>query len=170
MATFTVDTKALHKIQEKFKQTAELYKAYAVQELNKSVKAMEMEATTKAGNLPRITSTAKKPYKRTGNLSRSVSSRPYQNGYASFSMGNATVKYAPYVEFGTGKFPELAEALAFSQSRVFRVEILARTAFLSAGSRTVGGFHHRVGLVLGVRFLVRHGFRQGCSVLPRISI
>ena len=102
MATFTVDTKALHKIQEKFKQTAELYKAYAVQEVNKSVKAMEMEATTRAGNLPRVAPAAKKPYKRTSNLSRSVSSTPYQNGYASFSMGNETVKYAPYVEFGTG--------------------------------------------------------------------
>ena len=41
MATFTVDTKALNSIQNKFKQTAELYKAYAVQEVNKAVKAME---------------------------------------------------------------------------------------------------------------------------------
>jgi HK97 gp10 family phage protein len=103
MATFTVDTKALNLIQEKFKQQAELYKAYAVQEVNKTVKAMEVEATAKAGNLPRLKSNAKKPYVRTGNLSKSVSSMPYQNGYASFSMGNTTVKYAPYVEFGTGK-------------------------------------------------------------------
>jgi HK97 gp10 family phage protein len=103
MATFTVDTKALHKIQDKFKQTAELYKAHAVQEINKAVKAMEVEATSKAGNLPRVPSKAKNPYKRTGNLSRSISSTPYQNGYASFSMGNSTVKYGPYVEFGTGK-------------------------------------------------------------------
>jgi hypothetical protein len=102
MATFTVDSKALYKIQNKYKQTAELYKAYAVQEINRAVKAMEVEATTKAGNLPRLKSTAKNPYKRTGNLSRSVSSRPYQNGYATFSMGNSSVKYAPYVEFGTG--------------------------------------------------------------------
>lgn len=103
MATFTVDTKALYKIQDKFKETAELYKAHAVNELNKAVKSMEVEATTKAGNLPRIASKAKNPYKRTSNLSRSVSSTPYQNGYASFSMGNSTVRYAPYVEFGTGK-------------------------------------------------------------------
>ena len=102
MATFTVDTKALNAIQNKFKQSAELYKVYAVQEVNKSVKAMEVEATAKAGNLPRLKSKAKKPYVRTGNLSKSVSSTPYQNGYASFSMGNTTVKYAPYVEFGTG--------------------------------------------------------------------
>ncbi len=102
MATFTVDTKALNLIQEKFKQTAELYKAYAIKEVNKAVKAMEVEATAKAGNLPRIKSNAKKPYERTGNLSRSISSTPYQNGYALFSMGNQTVKYAPYVEFGTG--------------------------------------------------------------------
>jgi HK97 gp10 family phage protein len=102
MATFTVDTKALNAIQNKFKQTAELYKAYAIQEVDKAVKAMEVEATAKAGNLPRIKSKAKKPYQRTGNLSRSIASTPYQNGYASFSMGNSTVKYAPYVEFGTG--------------------------------------------------------------------
>jgi HK97 gp10 family phage protein len=63
---------------------------------------MEVEATAKAGNLPRVKSKAKKPYERTGNLSRSISSTPYKNGYASFSMGNETVKYAPYVEFGTG--------------------------------------------------------------------
>jgi HK97 gp10 family phage protein len=103
MATFTVDTKALNAIQNKFKHTAELYKAYAIQEVDKAVKAMEVEAKAKAGNLPRIKSKAKKPYQRTGNLSRSISSTPYQNGYASFSMGNETVKYAPYVEFGTGK-------------------------------------------------------------------
>ena len=48
MATFTVDTKALNSIQNKFKQTAELYKAYAVQEVNKAVKAMEVEARAKA--------------------------------------------------------------------------------------------------------------------------
>ena len=103
MATFTVDTKALNAIQNKFKQTAELYKAYAIQEVDKAVKAMEVEATAKAGNLPRIKSKAKKPYERTGNLSRSISSTPYQNGYALFSMGSKTVNYAPYVEFGTGK-------------------------------------------------------------------
>jgi hypothetical protein len=103
MATFTVDTKAFDIIQEKFKKTAELYKAHAVNEINKAVKAMEVEASSKAGNLPRIASTAKNPYKRTGKLSRSVSSTPYQNGYASFSMGNSMVNYAPYVEFGTGK-------------------------------------------------------------------
>lgn len=103
MATFIVDTKNLDKIQNKFKNVAELYKAYAVQQLNKAVKDMQMEASSRAGNLPRVPSNAKKPYERTGNLSRSVSSTPYKNGYASFSMGNETVKYAPYVEFGTGK-------------------------------------------------------------------
>jgi len=103
MATFTVDTKALNKIQDKFKQTAELYKAYAIQEVDKAVKAMQVEAAAKAGNLPRLTTTPKYPYRRTGNLSKSISSTPYQNGYATFSMGNDTVNYAPYVEFGTGK-------------------------------------------------------------------
>jgi HK97 gp10 family phage protein len=102
MATFTVDTKALNKIQDKFKQTAELYKAYAIQEVDKAVKAMQVEAAAKAGNLPRLTTTPKYPYRRTGNLSKSISSTPYQNGYATFSMGNESVKYAPYVEFGTG--------------------------------------------------------------------
>jgi hypothetical protein len=102
MATFTIDTKGLIKIRDKYKQTAELYKAYAIQEVNKAVKAMETEASTKAGNLPRLNTTPKKPYRRTGNLSKSVSSMPYNNGYALFSMGNETVKYAPYVEFGTG--------------------------------------------------------------------
>ena len=76
MATFKVDTKALNAIQNKFRQTAELYKAYAIQEVDKAVKAMEVEATAKAGNLPRIKSKAKKPYQRTGNLSRSISSTP----------------------------------------------------------------------------------------------
>ena len=103
MATFTVDTKALNLIQEKFKNQAELYKAFAIREVDKAVKAMQVEATAKAGNLPRIKSKAKKPYERTGNLSRSIASTPYQNGYASFSMGSKTVNYAPYVEFGTGK-------------------------------------------------------------------
>jgi hypothetical protein len=103
MATFTVDTKALNAIQNKFKQSAELYKAYAIKEVDKAVKAMEVEARAKAGNLPRLKSNAKKPYKRTGNLSRSIASTPYQNGYALFSMGSKTVNYAPYVEFGTGK-------------------------------------------------------------------
>jgi len=102
MATFTVDTRALNQIQEKFKNSAELYKAYAIQEVNKAVISMQVEATAKAGNLPRLKPKAKKPYERTGNLSRSIASTPYQNGYATFSMGSDTVKYAPYVEFGTG--------------------------------------------------------------------
>jgi hypothetical protein len=102
MATFTIDTKALNKIQDRFKQTAELYKAYAIQEVDKAVKAMELEAASKAGNLPRLRNIPKKPYKRTGKLAQSISSMPYKNGYATFSMGNDTVKYAPYVEFGTG--------------------------------------------------------------------
>ena len=103
MATFKVDSKALMALEAKFKNAATNYKNYAILEINKAVKAMEVEATAKAGNLPLLPSTAKKRYERTGNLSRSISSTPYKDGHALFSMGNNQVNYGPYVEFGTGK-------------------------------------------------------------------
>ena len=105
MATFTIDSKKLTILQEKYKVAAETYKAYAIGELNKAVDAMQVQAAAKAGNLPYLPTKAKVRYERTGNLARSIKSTHYNPnlGYAQLSMGSQTVRYAPYVEFGTGK-------------------------------------------------------------------
>jgi len=96
----TIDAKGLHDLSKKYAGIAEKFKKYAIQELDKAVKKMEIEAKKKSSpsKLKRIFPNS--TYERTGNLSRSIYSTPYQNGYATIGMGKG-ITYAPYVEFGT---------------------------------------------------------------------
>ncbi len=96
----TIDVKGLDTLSKKYHQIAEEFKNFAIVELDKAVKKMETEAQSKSSpsKLKRIFPDS--TYKRTGNLSRSIYSRPYQNRYAVIGMGKG-ISYAPYVEFGT---------------------------------------------------------------------
>jgi HK97 gp10 family phage protein len=96
----TMDVKGLHDLSKKYASIAEEFKAFAIMELDKAVKKMEVEAQKKSSpsKLKRIFPNS--TYERTGNLSRSIYSTPYQNGYATIGMGKG-ITYAPYVEFGT---------------------------------------------------------------------
>lgn len=98
--SMTMDVKGLHDLSKKYSKIAEEFKAFAIVELDKAVKKMEIEAQKKSSiaKLERIFPNSK--YERTGNLSRSIYSRPYSGGYATIGMGNG-ITYAPYVEFGT---------------------------------------------------------------------
>lgn len=102
MASFTMDVKGLNALHKKYAMVADKFKNYAIIELDKAVKKMEMEATKKSSKqkLPKLNPNS--TYERTGNLSRSIFSRPYTAGYAVIGMGQG-INYAPYVEFGTGK-------------------------------------------------------------------
>jgi hypothetical protein len=101
---FTIETKNLFKLQLKYAEVAEKFKAYAIKRVNESVLAIEKQAKQQSsiGGLKRLNPNSK--YKRTGNLSNSISSTPYNinTGYAKVSVGDSLVNYAPYVEFGTG--------------------------------------------------------------------
>ena len=101
---FKIETRNLFKLQMRYAEVAEQFKAYAISKINESVLAIEAQAkqqSSKSG-LKKLNPNSK--YKRTGNLSNSISSTPYNAGlgYAKVSVGNALVNYGPYVEFGTG--------------------------------------------------------------------
>jgi hypothetical protein len=101
MAKFTIETKNLFKLQVKFADAADEFKKFAIKELNESVKIMEADAKKKSSpsKLPRININS--TYKRTGKLSGSISSEPFDGRYATLILGRG-INYAPYVEFGTG--------------------------------------------------------------------
>ena len=96
----TIDTKGLQDLSKKYAGIAEKFKKYAIQELDKAVLKMEVQAKKKSSpsKLKRVFPNS--TYERTGNLSRSIFSKPYNNGYAVIGMGSG-ISYAPYVEFGT---------------------------------------------------------------------
>lgn len=102
MASFTMDVKGLQTLHKKYAAVADKFKNYAVIELDKAVKKMELEAKKKSSKqkLPKLNPNS--TYERTGNLSASIYSRPYKAGYAVIGMGQG-INYAPYVEFGTGR-------------------------------------------------------------------
>jgi hypothetical protein len=101
---FKIETKNLFKLQMRYAEVAEEFKAYAIKRINESVLAIEAQAKQQSSisGLKRLNPNSK--YKRTNNLSDSISSTPYNTnlGYAKVSVGGGLVNYAPYVEFGTG--------------------------------------------------------------------
>ena len=102
---FTIEARNLFKLQMRYAEVAEQFKAYAIKRINESVLAIEAQAKQQSSisGLKRLNPNSK--YKRTGNLSNSITSTPYNSntGYAKVSVGGGSVNYAPYVEFGTGR-------------------------------------------------------------------
>ena len=119
-----MDVKGLQTLHKKYAAIADKFKTYAVIELDKAVKKMELEAKKKSSKqkLPKLNPNS--TYERTGNLSASIYSRPYQAGYAVIGMGRG-INYAPYVEFGTGK----GYGYPYSASKLYigKVQDIART-------------------------------------------
>ena len=124
MASFTMDVKGLKDLHKKYASVADKFKNYAIIELDKAVKKMEIEAAKKSSKqkLPKLNPNS--TYERTGNLSRSIFSRPYTAGYAVIGMGQG-INYAPYVEFGTGK--GYGYPYAASKRFIGNVQDIART-------------------------------------------
>lgn len=101
MAKFNVKILGVDAIIKKFEQAPQEMLAQSTVIINDTVMEISSSAKIKAANLPIINPNSK--YKRTGNLSKSIRHTKYQKGKgASVSAGNINVKYAPYVEFGTG--------------------------------------------------------------------
>lgn len=101
MASFTIETKNLFKLQLKYAEIAEDFKKYAIKELNETVKEIELKAKEASSPARLKVLNTNSKYKRTGKLSHSISSTPYNGRYATLTMGKG-INYAPYVEFGTG--------------------------------------------------------------------
>lgn len=92
--------RGIEALKRKFATGYEQFKQHAINELNVMVADIAQEARSDAADLPYLPSKAKKPYERTGFLSRSINSMPYNGNFAEVIVN---AKYGPYVEFGTGK-------------------------------------------------------------------
>lgn len=101
MASFTIETKNLFKLQLKYAEVADAFKKFAINELNDSVKKIELKAKQDSSPSKLRIINPNSKYKRTGRLSGSISSAPFNGKYATLTMGKG-INYAPYVEFGTG--------------------------------------------------------------------
>jgi hypothetical protein len=92
--------RGIEALKRKFATGYEQFKQHTINELNVMVADIAQEARTDAADLPYLPTRAKKPYERTGFLSRSINSMPYNGSFAEVIVN---AKYGPYVEFGTGK-------------------------------------------------------------------
>jgi hypothetical protein len=156
MASFTMDVKGLKTLHKKYAAIADKFKNYAIIELDKSVKNMELQAKKKSSiqKLPKLNPNS--TYKRTGDLSRSIYSKPYTAGYAVIGMGNG-INYAPYVEFGTGRgfgFPYKANkqfigitreiAFTFKGSNQRNNNMKARSFFFSTINNNMNALYRKL--------------------------
>lgn len=95
-----LEVKGLNSLKKKFATTYEGFKLHTIDALNDMVKEVAIEASADAADLPHLSTNSL--YKRTGNLSRSIRSIPFNGKYAEIVVGNSLVDYGAYVEFGTG--------------------------------------------------------------------
>lgn len=101
MASFKIETKNLFKLQLKYSEAAEKFKDFAIKELNDTVTKIELKAKEDSSPARLRILNPNSKYKRTGRLSNSISSTPFNGRYATITIGKG-INYAPYVEFGTG--------------------------------------------------------------------
>ena len=102
----------IESLKKKFATGYEQFKQHTINELNVMVADTATEARASAADLPYLPTSAKKPYERTGFLSRSINSIPYNGSFAEVIVN---AKYGGYVEFGTGSgfgLPDLKYKLA----------------------------------------------------------
>ena len=74
--------RGIDKLKLKFANGYEQFKQHTINELNVMVANIAQEARADAADLPPIPTGAKNPYKRTGFLSRSINSMPYNGNFA----------------------------------------------------------------------------------------
>ena len=102
MAKFKVSIYGVDQLIKRFEAAPQKMYNQSKEIIDEAVNDMATKAYQKASNLPIINPNSK--YKRTGNLAKSIRQTKYtaEKG-ASISAGNGNVKYAAFVEFGTGK-------------------------------------------------------------------
>jgi len=102
MAKFKVNIYGVDQIIKRFEAAPQAMYNQSKVIIDETVNEMATLAYQKASNLPIINPSSK--YKRTNNLANSIRQTKYTPGRgASVSAGNSNVKYAAYVEFGTGQ-------------------------------------------------------------------
>ena len=102
MAKFKVSIYGVDQIIKRFDAAPQSMYNQSKAIIDETVNEMATKAYQKASNLPIINPNSK--YKRTNKLANSIRQTKYSPGKgASVSAGNASVKYAAYVEFGTGQ-------------------------------------------------------------------
>jgi hypothetical protein len=95
-----LEVKGLNSLKKKFANGYEDFKLHTIDAINKMVREVAIEASSDAADLPHLTTNSK--YQRTGNLSRSIKAIPFNGKFAEIVVGNSSVDYGAYVEFGTG--------------------------------------------------------------------
>lgn len=94
-----LELRGLKSLKKKFAFGYEEFKSHTINAINQMVVDIANEARKDAADLPYSPTNAKVPYKRTGKLSRSIYSTPFNGKYAEVIVG---ASYGAYVEFGTG--------------------------------------------------------------------
>ena len=94
-----IKVRGIEALKKKFATGYEQFKEHTINQLNIMVADVAVEAKASAADLPYLPTNAKNPYKRTGFLSRSINSIPYNGSFAEVVVN---AKYGAYVEFGTG--------------------------------------------------------------------
>jgi len=95
-----LEVKGLNSLKKKFATGYEDFKLHTIDAINKMVRDVAIEASSDAADLPHLTTNSS--YQRTGNLSRSIKAIPFNGKFAEIVVGNSSVDYGAYVEFGTG--------------------------------------------------------------------
>ena len=102
MAKFKVSIYGVNQIIKRFEAAPQSMYNQSKIIIDETVNEMATKAYQKASHLPIINPNSK--YVRTNNLANSIRQRKYIPGQgAGISAGNSSVKYAAYVEFGTGQ-------------------------------------------------------------------
>jgi HK97 gp10 family phage protein len=102
MAKFTVSIYGVDQLIKRFEAAPQKMYNESKAIIDEAVNEMATKAYHKASNLPIINPNSK--YERTGNLARSIRQSKFTPGQgASISAGNGSVRYAAFVEFGTGQ-------------------------------------------------------------------
>jgi HK97 gp10 family phage protein len=102
MAKFKVSIHGVDQIIKRFEAAPQSMYNQSKAIIDEAVNEIATKAYQKASHLPIINPNSK--YVRTNNLANSIRQTKYTPGRgASVSAGNSLVKYAAYVEFGTGQ-------------------------------------------------------------------
>ena len=102
MASFKVNIYGVNQIIKRFEAAPQSMYNQSKAIIDDTINEIATKAYQKASHLPVINPNSK--YKRTNNLANSIRQKKYTaNQGASVSAGNTNVKYAAFVEFGTGQ-------------------------------------------------------------------
>ena len=95
-----IEMRGLDRLKKKFSEGYGQFQNHVISELNVMATDAATDAKVEASNLPYNNSNT--TYKRTNNLANSILAIPYNGSFVEIRAGDNNVKYAAFVEFGTG--------------------------------------------------------------------